>query len=339
MVKLLLPLALIATVSVAVGQSSSNAAPKAVPAPSESATLAKVRPGLATLADAGRFLGTAVLIGADGQFIAHRSALRGIGRDGIIATLTDGTKVRLFIDARDTPTQFVLLQARPWTGGITPIKTVPGSPAPGTPLVAVLGESTFRAQISPRERIGIDKNTSRMLPLTELTFENTNGIVGGSALFTPAGEFFGYVTAVLTPSEALTSSARSIGPANLVIGYSMAPDVTRRAVEGFLSPSKRPQVASVGIVCRDAPNLNGQGGGALVEAIDPTSPAAKAGLMLGDVIIEIGGEPIKDQVAFAKRLYALKPGEKVQFRIRRGASEVRVDVVLGLSPSPTESGG
>ncbi|RYG42169.1 serine protease, partial [bacterium] len=246
MVKRTLPLLLTVAVTATVAQGqTASAAPKAVPVPSESATLAKIRPSIATLADAGRFLGTAVLIGEDGRFLAHRSALRGIGPDGIIATLSDGTKVRLFIDARDTATQFVLLQARPWAGGIAPVKTVTGAPAPGTPLVAVLGPNVFRAQVSPRERIGIDKNTSRMLPLTELTFENTNGIVGGSALFTPAGEFFGYVTAVLTPGEALGSTARNVGPANLVIGYSMAPDVTRRAVEGFLSPSKRPQVASV----------------------------------------------------------------------------------------------
>lgn len=331
---------MIATGAVAIGQGpSTTAGPKSVPAPSESATLAKVRSSVATLADGGRFLGTAVLIGPNGQFLAHRSALRGIGPDGIIATLSDGTKVRLFIDARDVPTQFVLLQARPWSGGVAPVKTVVGTPAPGTALVAILGPNVFRAQVSPRERIGIDKGTSRMLPLTELTFENTNGIVGGSALFTPTGEFFGYVTAVLTPGEALTSSARNVGPANLVIGYSMAPDVTRRAVEGFLSPSKRPQVASVGVVCRDAAAPSGQSTGALVEAIDPTSPAAKAGIMLGDVIVAIGGDPIKDQIGFAKKLYELKPGETVEFRIRRGSGEVIVKVVLGLSPTTAGPGG
>lgn len=302
--------------------------------PAQNATVAKVRASVATLAEAGRFLGSAVLIGEDGRFIAHRSAIRGIGPNGIIGTLSDGRKIRLFIESRDVPTQFVLLQAKPWPGGITPVKPLAGAPAPGSSLLALLGGSVFRAQVSPRERIGIDGGTSRMLPLTELTFENTNGIVGGAALFTATGEFVGYVTAVLSQREAMLQGARNVGPLSLVIGYSMAPDVTRRAVEGFLSPSKRPQVASVGVVCKDAP-----GGGALVEAISPNSPAAKAGIVLNDIILEIANRPIKDQIAFAKTLYALKPGETVEFRLKRGLGEIRVQVALTLAPTVAGPGG
>lgn len=334
-------LPLLALVLSAAAVAGASTSPQSGPA--ESPAIKKVRASVAILAEAGRFLGSAVLIGEDGRFLAHRSAIRGIGPDGIIATLADGRKVRLFIESRDVPTQFVLLQAKPWPGGVAPVKPLTGNTAPNTALVAILGDRTFQAQVSPRDRIGIDRGTSRMLPLTELTFEGTNGIVGGAALFTPAGEFVGYVTAVLTGSEALASGLRSVGPSNLVIGYSVAPDVTRRAVEGFLSPSKRPQVASVGIVCKDAPKplgaLNGGPGGALVEAIDPTSPAARAGIMLNDVIVQIGERPIGNQIDFAKTLYALKPGTKVDFQIRRGASNVTVTVELGLAPASAGPGG
>ncbi len=324
MVKLSLPLLLLAASAFARVQSTE----------AEKATVNKVRASMATLAEAGQFQGSAVLIGDDGRFIAHRSAVRGIGPNGIIATMTNGTKVRLFVESRDLPTGFVLLQAKPWSGGIPAIKPLAGAPAAGTNLVAILGNSVFQAQVSPRDRIGIDKGTTRMVPLTELTFEGTNGIVGGAALFTPAGEFVGYVTAVLTPQESvLQNNVRNTGPTNLVIGYSVAPDVTRRSIEGFLSTSKRPQVASVGVICKDA-----QGGGALVEAIDPTSPAARAGMMLNDIIVQIGSRPITNQIDFAKTLYALKPGDTVEFRLRRGASQVTVQVALGLAPAAAGPG-
>ena len=61
--------------------------------------------------------------------------------------------------------------------------------------------------------------------------------------------------------------------------------------------------------------------------------------MLGDVIVAIGGDPIKDQIGFAKKLYALKPGDTVEFRMRRGTGEIRANIILGLSPSPAEPGG
>ena len=221
--------------------------------PAEQKLVSEIRPSLATLADAGRFLGSAVLIGEDGRFIAHNSALRGIGRDGIIATLADGTKVRLFVQTRDLPSQYVLLQARPWTSKAKPVKPLSDTPTPGSGLVALLGDKSFRVQVSARERVGIDRASSRMIPLSELAFENTNNRVAGSALFTPKGEFAGFVIAVLSPEQKIAEGIPNFGPMSLVVAYSVSPDITRRAVEGYLSEARRPLIATVGVVCRDAP--------------------------------------------------------------------------------------
>ena len=315
--------------------------------PAETAAVGRVRPSVATLAEAGYFLGSAVLISDDGRFIAHQSVLRGIGPDGIIATLADGRKLRLFVETRDLPTQFALLQARPWPDEIRstmkPVKVVEGDDPAGTSLIAISGDRAFRAEVSKRSRVGIDSATRRMVPLTELRFESSYASTGGAALFTMSGAFVGCVNATLVSTAQGLQRTNDVGPLGMVTGYATAPDVTRRAVEGFLSPSRRPQLASVGVVCRDAAPTPAPGavlapGGALVEAVEPGSPAARAGIIVGDVITEIAGRPIPDQIAFAKVLYALKPGETVVFKLRRATGEVRVNVALGLV-SAAETGG
>ena len=298
--------------------------------PAEQATIDRVRPSVATLADAGVFLGTAVLIGDDGRFLALRSATKVVGPDGTIATLGDGRKVRLFVDATDVPGQYVLLQARPWAEKVAPVKVLSGDLKLGASLIALSGPALFRAQVSGRERIGVDARTARMVPLTELSFESPGGNVGGAALFTASGEFAGAVAATLTSQESTAiaaqgrTNAQSLGPLNLIVGYSASPDVTRRTVEGFLSPARRPQLAFVGVLCVDA-----VGGGALVQNVDPGSPAERAGIAKGDVIEDISGKPIPDQIAFAKVLYTLIPGKTVVVRIRRGAEQRLVNVSLG----------
>ena len=59
---------------------------------------------------------------------------------------------------------------------------------------------------------------------------------------------------------------------------------------------------------------------------------------MNDVIVEIAGRPIKDQVAFAKALYALRPGEIAEFRIRRGDKDLKLDIPLVLAPAPQGPG-
>ena len=68
--------------------------------------------------------------------------------------------------------------------------------------------------------------------------------------------------------------------------------------------------------------------GALVRDIQPGSPAAKAGLLPGDLIVEIDGEPVTDLRALAKALRAHKPGDTVPIVVDRGDKRVTVEATL-----------
>jgi hypothetical protein len=58
------------------------------------------------------------------------------------------------------------------------------------------------------------------------------------------------------------------------------------------------------------------------------SPAGKAGLKAGDLLVEFAGEPIKNLYDFTDALAAKKPGEVVAVVVKRGSETIKVNVTL-----------
>ena len=72
------------------------------------------------------------------------------------------------------------------------------------------------------------------------------------------------------------------------------------------------------------------GSGVRVSRVEPGSPAARAGLKKGDVILEVNGEPPGGFVAFTRKLLASGPDRDIDLMYRRGT--VRRHAVVRLVP-------
>lgn len=68
--------------------------------------------------------------------------------------------------------------------------------------------------------------------------------------------------------------------------------------------------------------------GAVVTGIDDGTPAAKAGLKEDDVIIELGGAPVKDGESLVEAINAHEPGDKVNVVYYRGKEKRSTNVKL-----------
>ncbi len=75
-----------------------------------------------------------------------------------------------------------------------------------------------------------------------------------------------------------------------------------------------------------------QGNGVRVVRIVEGSPAAEAGLAVGDLIVAIDGKPIGLVEAMGAQLRPQPAGKKVQFEVRRGDETQTIDVTLGVRP-------
>jgi aminopeptidase YwaD len=114
--------------------------------------------------------------------------------------------------------------------------------------------------------------------------------------------------------------ARAIAdrPARLTF-VRIAPPVRTRAAEGG-------NQAYLGTI----PDMGaGDSRGLVLTGVRAGSPADLAGLKAGDVIVELGGRPVKDLYSYSDALYANKPGDAVKIVVLRGAERVELTVTLG----------
>jgi len=68
--------------------------------------------------------------------------------------------------------------------------------------------------------------------------------------------------------------------------------------------------------------------GVLFADVRADSPAAKAGLKPGDLLVEFGGEPIKNLFDFTDALGSKKPGDVVPVVVTRNGQPIKVNVTL-----------
>ena len=69
--------------------------------------------------------------------------------------------------------------------------------------------------------------------------------------------------------------------------------------------------------------------GLRLSGVTAGSPADKAGLKLGDVIVEFGGKAVTDLQSYSDALYSHKPGDVVAVVVRRGTERLTLSVTLG----------
>src|SRR2546425_11030759 len=136
----------------------------------------------------------------------------------------------------------------------------------------------------------------------------------GGALVDAEGRLIGLNTAILS---------RSGG--NQGIGFAVPSDLARTVMESLIKDGRVVR-GFLGVSIQDVtPALESefhlkQSGGALVGEVTAKSPAEKAGIQSGDVIIEYNGKPVKDSRHLKLQVAQTVPGAKVPVKVIRDGS-------------------
>ncbi|HCQ38073.1 MAG TPA: hypothetical protein DIV39_02865 [Verrucomicrobiales bacterium] len=89
-------------------------------------------------------------------------------------------------------------------------------------------------------------------------------------------------------------------------------------------PFAQEAVAFLGVSTEDR-----EEGGVVIKVVGDETPAAKAGLLEGDVILTLNGEELEGAAQFSASLQLFKPGEKVKLKILRDDERKEIEVELG----------
>lgn len=83
-----------------------------------------------------------------------------------------------------------------------------------------------------------------------------------------------------------------------------------------------------------------EAGGVLVAEVTPDSPAEKAGLKSGDIIVELNGKKVDDNLTFRKTIANMVPGSVIKLGVFRDGKQRTVSVTVGEFPDdPSENTG
>ncbi|HEV8395897.1 MAG TPA: trypsin-like peptidase domain-containing protein [Vicinamibacterales bacterium] len=77
---------------------------------------------------------------------------------------------------------------------------------------------------------------------------------------------------------------------------------------------------------------NGREGGLLVSSVAPDGPAAKAGVLIGDVVLALDGAPVASPEDLLDLLTGSRVGQTATLQLLRGGSPTDVQVTIGARP-------
>ena len=145
----------------------------------------------------------------------------------------------------------------------------------------------------------------------------------GGALVDTRGELVGINSQILTPSGG------SIG-----IGFAIPADMAQNVMQQLIKTGAvrraRMGVTVQGVTSDMAQSLGLKDvRGALVSGVEAGSPAAKAGIERGDVILAFNGEPVSDSNTLRNRVASSQPGSTASVTILRNGREETKQVTLG----------
>src|SRR5262245_63376976 len=141
----------------------------------------------------------------------------------------------------------------------------------------------------------------------------------GGLLIRMSGEVIGINTAIIQGAQGI-GFAISINSAKPIVQELLAHGRIVRPVIGIVPVSVTPQIAAAYDLPVDR--------GVLVAKLDPRGPAAKAGMRAGDIIVAIGGQPVKSLADLRTAVGQHKIGAVVDMAVRREKSSVTLKVTL-----------
>jgi Do/DeqQ family serine protease len=285
-------------------------------------------PGLMPREQVQRSLGSGVIVDASGLVVTNNHVIE--GADEVKVALADKREFEAELVLKDARSDLAVLRLKGGREQFPAIELGNSDDLQVGDLVLAIGnpfgvgQTVTHGIVSAVARTQVGISDFQFFIQTDAAINPGNS---GGALVDLRGRLAGINTAIFSRSGGSQGIGFAI-PANMV-------RVVVASAKTGGSAVKRPwlgaKLQDVTVEIAESLGLK-RPGGALVANVLPTSPAARAGLKTGDLIVAIDGQVVDDPNAFDYR-FATKPlGGNAQLGLLRGGKEARVAVALEPAP-------
>jgi serine protease DegQ len=271
-------------------------------------------------------LGSGVIVSENGLILTNNHVIE--TADAIEVALADGRKLSASIVGADPESDLALLQVE---AKDLPSITFASNDqlAVGDVVLAIgnpfgVGQTITQGIVSALGRNHLGINTYENFIQTDASINPGNS---GGALIDTSGNLVG-----------INSAIYSRNGGSMGIGFAIPISIAKQVIE---------QIAKEGSVTRgwvgvEAQNMTTElaesfglktASGALIAGILAESPADKAGLKAGDILIAINDRPVINSATMLNLIAALEPNKRATLSIVRAQKKLDIKILIGKRPS------
>jgi serine protease DegQ len=272
-------------------------------------------------------LGSGVIVSEQGLILTNNHVVA--SADQIEVALADGRKLVATVVGTDPETDLAVLRV---DAERLPSITFAANDklAVGDVVLAIgnpfgVGQTVTQGIVSALGRSHLGINTYENFIQTDASINPGNS---GGALIDADGNMVGINSAIYS------RSGGSMG-----IGFAIPSSLAKQVMEQIIAHGSVVR-GWMGIEAQDVTDELAESfrlsetKGALIAGVLRDSPADKAGLKAGDILVKIAGKSVDDAEEMLNIIAALKPNEKVALVITRNGINQNIDVVIGRRPKP-----
>ena len=264
--------------------------------------------------------GSGFIITPDGFVLTNSHVVH--GADKVEVTLADGRRPDAHVVGTDPDTDLAVV--RIYAPNLKPVRLADSDQLRVGQLAIAIGnpygfQYTVTAGVVSALGRSFRSNSGRLMDSIIQTDAALNPGNSGGPLVNSRGEVIGVNTAVILPAQGLCF-AIAINTAKYIAGWLIKDGVIHRAylgIGGQTTKIHRRVVRHFALPIET---------GMLVVAVEPGSPASRAGLREGDIIVEFNASPIRSVDDLHKQLTGAQVGVRSPLTIIRHTEKLQLEV-------------